>query len=193
MVTVFECSLHGHISNKLKAKLLDRLIGICGTHPFPFFEHEIGFIPTTQTAEGPQRNEDVLLRIKSPIEENDLTKRQWTLCQLGHPETRGRTVTCLDTVMHSNIQRRELYFTYRDILKISITQIFKLEVRHDVSKLTPFDPKENWIVEVTTIPVQQDQVDNYCSELKLFDDSLKGILNLFHVEHLVLQNKIHYS
>ncbi|CAB4430604.1 unnamed protein product [Rhizophagus irregularis] len=212
MVTVFECSLHGHISNKLKAKLLDRLIGICGTHPIPFFEHEIGFIPTTQTAEGPQRNEDVLLRIKSPIEENDLTKRQWTLCQLGHPETRGRTVT-VRPVLYSKITvgdalkfmtvlgysyafeytKKGIIFTYRDILKISITQIFKLEVRHDVSKLTPFDPKENWIVEVTTIPVQQDQVDNYCSELKLFDDSLKGILNLFHVEHLVLQNKIHYS
>ena len=67
-----------------------------------------------------------------------------------------------------------------------------MEVQHDVTKLTPFDPKQNWIVEVTTILVQQDQIDLYCRELKSFDDSLKGILNLFHVEHLTLQNKIHY-
>ncbi|GES99240.1 mediator of RNA polymerase II transcription subunit 18 [Rhizophagus clarus] len=154
---LFECSLHGHISNKLKAKLLDRLIGICGTHPIPIFEHEIGFIPTIQTTEGPHRNEDVLLRLKSPIEEDDLTKRQWTLCQLGHPETRtGRTVT-VRPVLYSKISvgdalkfmtvlgysytfeyaKKGIIFTYRDILKISITQIFKLEVQHDVSKLTP--------------------------------------------------------
>ncbi|RIA80939.1 Med18 protein [Glomus cerebriforme] len=213
MTTVFECSLHGHISNKLKAKLLDRLIGICGTHPIPIFEHEIGFIPTIQTPEGPLRNEDVSLKLKSPIEEDDLTKRQWTLCQFGHPETRtGRTVT-LRPVLYSKISvgdalkfmnvlgysyafefaKKGIIFTFRDILKISITQIFKLEVQHDVSKLIPFDPKQNWIVEVTTIPSQQDQVDFLCTELKSFGDSLKGILNLYHVEHLILQNKIHYS
>ena len=44
---LFECSLHGHISNNMSAKLLDRLIGICGAHPIPTFEHEIGFIPTS--------------------------------------------------------------------------------------------------------------------------------------------------
>ncbi|CAG8604343.1 11812_t:CDS:2 [Funneliformis mosseae] len=210
---LFECSLHGHISNNLKEKLLDRLIGICGTHPIPIFEHEIGFVPTIQTPEGPTRNEDILLRLKSPIEENDLTKRQWILCQLGLPETRtGRTVT-VRPVLYSKIStgdalkfmnvlgyryafefaKKGIVFTFRDALKISITQIFKAYVQLEVSKLTPYDPKENWMVEVTTIPVPQDQVDACCLELRLFGDSLKGILNLFHVDHLVLQNKIHYS
>ncbi|CAI2181055.1 15272_t:CDS:2 [Funneliformis geosporum] len=200
---LFECSLHGHISNNLKEKLLDRLIGICGTHPIPIFEHEIGFVPTIQSPEGPERNEDVLLRLKSPIEENDLTKRQWILCQLGLPETRtGRTVT-VRPVLYSKISTGDALkfmnvlgyrlvnvstpFNFKEIIK------YQLDVQLEVTKLTPYDPKENWMVEVTTIPVPQDQVDAYCSELRLFDDSLKGILNLFHVDHLVLQNKIHYS
>ncbi|CAH1761862.1 14633_t:CDS:2 [Entrophospora sp. SA101] len=195
----YECSLHGRISNNLKPQLIDRLIGIF------------------KTTEGPSRNEDVLLRLKSHIDENDLTKRQWQLFQLGHPESHlGRSTTdkpaTVRAVFHSKIHtgdslkfmgllgykmgfefaRKGIVFNYHDNLKIIITQIFKLEKPNDVSSLIPFDPKNYWIVEVSTVPILQQDVEKNIGELRKFAEMLKGILNLHYIEHSILQNKVHH-
>ncbi|CAG8755976.1 1608_t:CDS:2 [Dentiscutata erythropus] len=207
----YECSLHGRISGNLKSRLFDRLVGICGTQPIPTFEHEIGFIPTTQTPEGPSRNDDVLLRLKSPINEKGPDKRQWQLCQLGHPETnRSYTVRPIfyskflngDALKFMNVlgykfafefAKKGNVFTYRDALKISITQIFTLEKLHDITSIKPFDNKDNFIVEILSCLTPKDGVENVCNTLKEFTGMLKGTLDLHHVEHLSLQNKINYS
>ncbi|CAG8479590.1 3881_t:CDS:2 [Acaulospora morrowiae] len=214
MVTplLFECSLHGRIPESLREKVIERLEGICGTAPINIFEHEIGFIPSVQTPDGPSRNDDLLLKLKSPIEENDLTKRQWQLCQLGHPETRsGRGVT-VRSVLYAKILngdalkflnvlgykyayeyvKKGIVFTFRDLLRVNISQIFTLDKVHDVSSLKPFDEK-NYIVEATTTLILAEAVDEKCQELLKFSEFLRGAVDLHHVDHLVLKNRVHYT
>ncbi|CAJ0898873.1 15890_t:CDS:2 [Entrophospora sp. SA101] len=178
----YECSLHGRISNNLKPQLIDRLIGIF------------------KTTEGPSRNEDVLLRLKSHIDENDLTKRQWQLFQLGHPESHlGRSTTdkpaTVRAVFHSKIHTGDS-LKFMGLLGYKMGFEFArkgiLEKPNDVSSLIPFDPKNYWIVEVSTVPILQQDVEKNIGELRKFAEMLKGILNLHYIEHSILQNKVHH-
>ncbi|CAG8433543.1 6735_t:CDS:2 [Ambispora gerdemannii] len=176
----FECLLYGRISNPLKPKLFERLMGICGKEPVDIFELEFGFVPTLQTPVGPARNEDVLLRLKSPLDEKDLSQRQWQLCQIGHPETTEKKVT-VRRVIYSRITqgntfafefvRKGSVFIYEDIIKISITQIYELENLHDPTSLKPFDPQNFWVVEVLTfsnepdVPLKASELEKLASNL----------------------------
>ncbi|KAI9353138.1 hypothetical protein BD770DRAFT_325589 [Pilaira anomala] len=95
----YECSLQGIvIGQDQKEKLIQRLLGICGNDSLvDLFEHEIIFTPSTQTPEGPARNDDVVLRVQSKItteKEKSFRFRQWYLCMQGNPEPqRARAVT----------------------------------------------------------------------------------------------------
>ncbi|RHZ81027.1 hypothetical protein Glove_126g34 [Diversispora epigaea] len=208
-----ECSLHGRIPENLKPKLIERLEGICGTTtPVKVFEHEIGFIPAVQSPEG-VRNDDLLLRLKSPIDENDLTKRQWQLGQLGNPDTTSHALNVtVRRVIYAKIfngdalkfmsvlgykyayeyVKKGIIFTFRDSLKISIFQIFTLDKVHDVTSLKPFDAN-NYIVEVTSILASSELVESKSQELISFRETLKGVINLHRVNHLHLKNQIHYT
>ncbi|KAI8380006.1 hypothetical protein EDC96DRAFT_492625 [Choanephora cucurbitarum] len=95
----YECSLQGVVvGHEQKEKLIQRLIGLCGNDAMnDLFEHELVFIPSTQTPIGPARNDDVVLRLQSRInnqKEMSIKYRQWYLCMQGNPEPqRQRTVT----------------------------------------------------------------------------------------------------
>ncbi|CAG8441893.1 6488_t:CDS:2 [Ambispora leptoticha] len=207
----FECSLHGRISDTLKPKLFERLMGICGNEPIDIFELELGFVPTFQTPVGPARNEDVLLRLKSPLEEKDLSRRQWQLCHFGHPETTQKKVS-VRPVLYSRITQGNAFdfmralgysfafefvkkgnvFVYEDVVKISITRIYELEKLHDPTSLKPFDPQNFWVVEASTFS-DKSAITLKAGELEKLASNLTGILDLHHVEHLFLQNKINYG
>ncbi|KAG9296415.1 hypothetical protein G9A89_015007 [Geosiphon pyriformis] len=208
-----EYSLHGHIADALKPKLYDRLIGICGREPINIFEIEMGFVPTVRTPVGPERNEDMLLRLKSPLDEKDLTKRQWQLCQIAPPVTRTHKAVTVRPVIYSRISQGEPFkflsalgysfafqfikkgitFIYGRNVKISITRIYQLESLNDPNFAKPFDPQNLWIVEVTAmINTGEDAVDPEETLGKL-SSMLIGVLDLHHVDHLHLQNKINYA
>ncbi|KAI8077306.1 uncharacterized protein B0P05DRAFT_471357 [Gilbertella persicaria] len=95
----YECSLQGIlIGHEQKEKLMQRLMGLCGNDATSeLFEHELVFVPSTQTPIGPARNDDVVLRLQSKInnpKEMSIKYRQWYLCMQGNPEPqRQRTVT----------------------------------------------------------------------------------------------------
>ncbi|CAG8484510.1 8489_t:CDS:2 [Diversispora eburnea] len=197
-----ECSLHGRIPENLKPKLIERLEGICGTTtPVNVFEHEIGIVQTPEGA----RNDDLVLRLKSPLDENDLTKR--------NPDTTGHALNVtVRRVIYAKIfngdalkfmsvlgykyayeyVKKGIIFTFRDSLKISIFQIFTLDKVHDVTSLKPFDDN-NYIVEVASILAPSELVESKSQELISFRETLKGVINLHRVNHLHLKNQIYYT
>ncbi|KAL0079094.1 hypothetical protein J3Q64DRAFT_1664357 [Phycomyces blakesleeanus] len=146
----YECSLQGLVvGQEQKDALLERLVGICGNDAMiELFEHEIIFTPTVQTPIGPARNDDVVLRLQSRIQteqERSLKHRQWYLAMQGHPEPqRGRAVTVrpntrvqlrgdafrfMKSLGYSysfEIVRKGHLLSYEKILKIMVTQLFKV-------------------------------------------------------------------
>ncbi|KAG1092853.1 hypothetical protein G6F42_019098 [Rhizopus arrhizus] len=69
------------IGQAQKEKFMQRLVGLCGNDSMvDLFEHELVFIPSTQTPVGPARNDDVVLRLQSKIhneKEYSMKYRQW--------------------------------------------------------------------------------------------------------------------
>ncbi|KAI9303157.1 hypothetical protein BJ944DRAFT_165936 [Cunninghamella echinulata] len=93
----YECSLQGIIIGEEKKRaVIDRIVGIAGNESLmDLYEHEIVFTPTVQTPIGPARNDDVVLRLVSRIENEQQVSfkhRQWFLTMQGDPEPqRGRS------------------------------------------------------------------------------------------------------
>lgn len=81
----------------------------------------------------------------------------------------------------------------------------------DVSSAVPFGQEDSWIVEVTTLPVPQEQVNQMAEHLNKFKTLLTGystrdmicicftnsvyssIVDLEYVDTRALQNKVHYT
>ncbi|KAI9197364.1 uncharacterized protein BJ171DRAFT_520023 [Polychytrium aggregatum] len=89
------CLLYGLVHQDSVAKLVDRLVGLCGDLEFDssrlYVEHSIAFIPANETPFGSSRNDDVVLRLKAPILNESgklvpLAERRWKLCQELPPE-----------------------------------------------------------------------------------------------------------
>ncbi|CAO3661356.1 unnamed protein product [Umbelopsis ramanniana] len=212
----YECLLHGIITTEeAKDSLLRQLVGMCGKDSQQdLFEHQIGFSPTVQTAVGPARNDDVLLRLHANIrneKQKSLKHREWYLVLQGHPEPqRGRTVSVrpvtqakvggdalrfvrsLSYTFAFEFARQGFVFAYQDSVKISVTRLYKLSKRWDVSSMQAFhDNEHQWLVELTSIPVTQEQVNQMAEQLNKLRTLLSGIVELECVDNRALQNRIH--
>ncbi|KAJ3342207.1 hypothetical protein HDU93_002997 [Gonapodya sp. JEL0774] len=132
-ISVAELSLHGLFQPSPGATLetlLDRLCAFCGdltkgsaalgdeTLGADLFEHEIVFVPAVETPPGPQRNDDLLLRLRSTFLERGgrkrrpgknvvtesagiipLEERHWTLLQFSNPDITYEAATCRPVVL----------------------------------------------------------------------------------------------
>ncbi|KAJ3269897.1 hypothetical protein HDV01_000824 [Terramyces sp. JEL0728] len=81
-----ECSLYGYFHDDKRKQILSLLTGISAREPEPYCDHEIVFKPTIETPYGPQRNDDVVLSLVSPVNGIDLDGRSWSLVQRCQPE-----------------------------------------------------------------------------------------------------------
>ncbi|CAO3640175.1 unnamed protein product [Mucor hiemalis] len=213
----YECSLQGVVIGKeQKDKLIQRLVGICGNDStVDLYEHEIIFTPSTQTPVGPARNDDVVLRVQSRINNKDEEKfrfRQWFLCMQGNPEPqRGRSVTVrpsarvqlsgdvfrfMKSLGYSysfEVVRKGHLFAYDKILKITVTQLYRPKIRVKVESAVPFGLEDMWIIEATTLPVAQEQVNQMADHLNRFKSFLIGVVELDFVDNRALQNRVPYS
>ncbi|CDS03032.1 hypothetical protein LRAMOSA00434 [Lichtheimia ramosa] len=217
-MATYECSLAGLIIGTAeKDAILQRLVGICGNEAMiDLFEHEMIFSPSVQTPVGPARNDDVVLRLQSRItseHDKSLKNRQWYLCMQGHPEPqRGRSVTVrphvrvqlsgdvfrfmksLGYTYSFEIVRKGHLIAYEKLLRITITQTYKLKTKVDVSSAVLVDQdQEMWVIEVSSIPVAQEQVNTMAEQLNKFKTLLNGVVDLEIVDTRALQNRIHYT
>ncbi|GAA5816087.1 hypothetical protein MFLAVUS_009609 [Mucor flavus] len=213
----YECSLQGIIiGQEQKDRLIQRLVGICGNDSLvDLFEHEIIFTPSTQTPMGPARNDDVVLRVQSKItteKEKSFRFRQWYLCMQGNPEPqRARAVTVRPNArvqlsgdvfrfMRSlgysysfEVVRKGHLLAYDKTLKITVSQLYKLKTKVDVSSAVHFGREDMWVIEATSLPVPQEQVNQMAEHLGKFKNSLIGFVELEYVDNRALQNRIPYS
>lgn len=178
-------------------------------------EHEIVFTPTVQTPVGPARNDDVVLRLHSRItteKEKSFRFRQWYLCMQGNPEPqRARAVTVrpntrvqisgdifrfmksLGYTYSFEVVRKGHLLAYDKILKITVSQLYKLKRKVDISSAVLIGEEDTWIVEVTSLPVTQEQVNQSAEYVNKFRSLLIGVVELEYVDTRALQNKVHYS
>ncbi|KAF7721165.1 hypothetical protein EC973_005147 [Apophysomyces ossiformis] len=213
----YECSLHGLVvGEEQKTALIQRLEGICGNDSMvDLYEHDMVFTPSVQTPVGPTRNDDVVLRLQSRIrseQEKSLKHRQWYLCSQGPPEPqRGRAVNvrpCTRVQLGGDvfrfmkslgysysfeIVRKGYLLAYETHIKITITQLYKLKTKVDISSAVPVQGEDLWVVEIMSIPTTQEQVNQMAEQLVKFKALLNGIVELEYVDTRALQNKIHYS
>ncbi|KAL1925518.1 uncharacterized protein VTP21DRAFT_401 [Calcarisporiella thermophila] len=213
----FECSLHGLIDDTLLPNLLERLKSLCGlSNEEDVYEHEIVFVPAVETPIGPARSEDIVLRLRSSVVNenlNDLNIREWQLCQFGPPEPRltGKTVTVrqVTTVkingkvfdflsllgyrMSFEISRKGYCFVFNDILRITVTQLFRLDQKHDLLSARPLGGENLWLVEVNSILIIQEAVVRMAEQFKSFKMMMTGLVDLEYVDHRALENRIQYT
>ncbi|KAI8994595.1 mediator complex, subunit Med18 [Pilobolus umbonatus] len=213
----YECSLQGLIiGQEQKEKLIQRLIGICGNDSIvDLYEHEIVFTPSVQTPVGPARNDDVVLRVHSRItteKEKSFRFRQWYLFMQGNPEPqRARTVTVRPNTrvqisgdifrfMRSlgysysfEVVRKGHLLAYDKVLKVTVSQLYKLKKKVDLSSAVLMGMEDTWIVEVTSLPVSQEQVNQSAEYVNKFRSLLIGVVDLEYVDTRALQNKVHYT
>ncbi|GAA5800041.1 hypothetical protein HPULCUR_005463 [Helicostylum pulchrum] len=197
----YECSLQGIIiGQEQKDRLIQRLVGICGNDSLvDLFEHEIIFTPSTQTPVGPARNDDVVLRVQY-------------LCMQGNPEPqRARAVTVRPNArvqlsgdvfrfMRSlgysysfEVVRKGHLFAFDKTLKITVSQLYKLKTKVDVSSAVHFGREDMWVIEATSLLVPQEQVNQMAEHLGKFKNSLLGFVELEYVDNRALQNRVPYS
>ncbi|KAI7886358.1 uncharacterized protein EV154DRAFT_427467 [Mucor mucedo] len=194
----YQCSLQGIvIGPEQKDRLIQRLVGICGNDALvDLFEHEIVFTPSTQTPVGPARNDDVVLRVQSRIaneKERSFRFRQWYLCMQGNPEPqRARAVTVRP---HARVQlsgdvfrfmkslgygysfevvRKGYLLAYDKTLCITVSQLYRLKTKVDLSSAVLVGDADMWVIEATSLPVPQEQVNQMADHLGRFKNSLTG-------------------
>ncbi|CAO0789961.1 mediator complex, subunit Med18 [Mucor lusitanicus] len=212
----YECSLQGIVIGQAqKEKFMQRLVGLCGNDSMvDLFEHELVFIPSTQTPVGPARNDDVVLRLQSKIhneKEYSMKYRQWFLCLQGNPEPqRARTVTVrpisrvqlsgdifrfMKSLGYSfafDVVRKGYLLAYDKVLKITVTQLYKCK-KIKVESAVPIAQEETWIIEVACTAVPQEQVNQMAEHLNKFKNLLIGVVDLEYVDTRALQNRIPYT
>ncbi|ORX92779.1 hypothetical protein K493DRAFT_354096 [Basidiobolus meristosporus CBS 931.73] len=88
--------------------------------------------------------------------------------------------------------RKGYAFVYKDMFRVTVTQIFKFESPHDISTLSLLDPTNTWLVEVSSISIIQEAVAKTVEEINSFKTLFTGIVDLGYVDHLYLLNKVTY-
>ncbi|CAO3621388.1 unnamed protein product [Cunninghamella echinulata] len=213
----YECSLQGIIIGEEKKKaVIDCIVGIAGNELLmDLYEHEIAFTPTVQTPIGPARNDDVVLRLVSRIENEQQVSfkhRQWFLTMQGDPEPqRGRSaivrpvtrvqiagdvfryMKSLGYSYSFEVVRKGHLIVFDKLLKITISQLYKVKTKVNISTAYLFQPEDMWLVEVTTTPVAQEHVHPMTVHLHKFKSTVNGIIDLEFVDNRALHNKVNYS
>ncbi|KAG0174331.1 hypothetical protein DFQ30_004889 [Apophysomyces sp. BC1015] len=57
----------------------------------------------------------------------------------------------------------------------------------------PVQGQDLWVVEITSMPTTQEQVNQMAEQLVKFKALLNGLVELEYVDTRALQNKIHYT
>ncbi|KAJ1985366.1 hypothetical protein H4R34_000020 [Dimargaris verticillata] len=214
--TSYECSLHGLVPEHRQAALLDRLSSLCGGEDArqSLNQHVLGFVPKSQTPVGPARNDDVVLRLQSNIDESvDTAQRQWALCQYGHPDPHMSTVANTRPELYSAIHqgnalqfmdllgyryafelvKEGYWFIYQSQFEITVSRVYELAEQHNLQSKRPKLADGSWLIEVAVHNVHQDQVKLVPDELVKFSTYLEGVAKLENVDYLYMQNKIYYT
>ncbi|KAJ3257198.1 hypothetical protein HK103_004896 [Boothiomyces macroporosus] len=121
-----ECSLYGYFPDEKRKQLLSMLTAITGSEAETFCDHEIVYKPTVETVYGPQRNDDVVLSLVSPVNGIELENRSWTLVQRCQPEPpKAGQKLANHRVIHSTIVEgdvldfmKELGYRYNQLIQL---------------------------------------------------------------------------
>jgi hypothetical protein len=211
-----ECSLYGTCKKEKLKQLRIILERITGNQSIQFCVQEIYFIPTIQTEQGKQRNDDVVLCLQSNVlKENSIipwNERSWTLIQRNHPEPpkSGQQLANHRIVNQSEIQGNVLEFMellgytfshelmskgYRyqmGVINIDIFKSFTLKERHSFSGLESILHNDTWILQAHR-KCNQDQVKQTSFQLFQIAQHIKATAILRVVDHALLQSKIKYT
>ncbi|KAJ3411158.1 Mediator of RNA polymerase II transcription subunit 18 [Chytridiales sp. JEL 0842] len=203
--SIHQCSLHGLIPSANVAKLLERIVGLCGYLSFDgtlnLFEHEIVFEPIVKLQ---YEQSDPLLRVKAAVLDPHgsfitFKQRNWSLIFLGPPEppkpgslanvrvvydskvTGGdvfQYVSMLGYRMAFEFVRKGYVFHYGG-MKITICRICTLAEENKVSSLKPYDPEhEDWLVELAAQRTTPESIPKTAEELNRFANYLRGLVEL---------------
>ncbi|CAO3598517.1 unnamed protein product [Absidia cylindrospora] len=91
------------------------------------------------------------------------------------------------------VVRRGQLIVYEKILKITITQLYKVKTKVNIATAYLFQPEDVWLMEVVSMPVTQEHVSQMASQLQKFKILMNGMIDLEYVDNRALQNKISYS
>jgi hypothetical protein len=72
------------------------------------------------------------------------------------------------------VVRKGKLLAYEKYLKITVTQLYRLRTKVDLSSAVPFDQEDMWLVEVTSSPVAQEHVNQMAEHLNKFKSLLTG-------------------
>ncbi|CAO3702764.1 unnamed protein product [Rhizopus stolonifer] len=72
------------------------------------------------------------------------------------------------------VVKKGYLIAYDNVLKVTVSRLYKLRTKVDVSSAVPFGQEDTWIIEVTTLPVPQEQVNQMAEHLNKFKVLLTG-------------------
>ncbi|KAJ3326355.1 Mediator of RNA polymerase II transcription subunit 18 [Boothiomyces sp. JEL0866] len=184
-----ECSLYGYFADNKRKQLISLMTGISGKESETYCDHEIVYKPTIETPYGPQRNDDIVLSLISPVNGVELENRNWTLVQRCQPEPpKAGQKLANHRVIHSTILEGDAL----EFMKELGYRSYKLKDQHNIISAEPLDPSDHWIIDAK-IMCNQEQVQQWSSKLFQIATQLSGLVDLKVVSHTSLQTKIKYS
>jgi hypothetical protein len=198
-------------------KLRAILTGLSGSQAIPFCDHEVSFQPSDRTEYGPQRNDDIVLCLRSEVlEENaiiPMNKRKWKLIQRNQPEPPkpGLMLANHRIVNESFIDGNVLEFmellgysfSHEYLVKgyrycigkmyVDIQKVFKLTEQLNAASIHPLMENAHWMVHAYCPNSQQDQVKSISFQLSQLAKQLEALVLLEVVDHTNLQYSIKYE
>ncbi|KAJ1998730.1 hypothetical protein H4R26_005347, partial [Coemansia thaxteri] len=93
----------------------------------------------------------------------------------------------------SEFVRKGYWFLYRGSIKVVVSQIFSVPEQGNVQLAVPVDPSGNWLVQILSDAMTQEQVPRVCEQLDELKRLFEDYVELVVVDHAVLENKIPYS
>jgi hypothetical protein len=209
--------MYGICLDEKLQKLRAILTGLSGSQAIPFCDHEVSFQPSVNTEYGPQRNDDIVLCLRSAVLEKDslipMNKRKWRLIQRNQPEPpkQGQTLVNHRIVNESSIEGDVLEFmdllgytfSHEFLVKgyryrigklfIDIQKVFKLREQLNVTSIQPLLETNHWMVHAYSPNCQQDQVRAISFQLFQMAKQLEALVVLEVVDHTNLQYSIKYE
>lgn len=70
--------------------------------------------------------------------------------------------------------RRGQRIVYEKLLKITISQLYKVKTKVDISTAALFQPDGTWLIEVVSVPVAQEHVNQMATQLQKFKVLVNG-------------------
>jgi len=218
---ILKASLYGYIKSSELPKLFDRLLGLSEningySGKQNYAEHVISFIPSVETPIGPDRNNDVIIKINCNLldenynyKANSILDNDWTINLVGNPDSRitncivkpirkiktnGNIFEFLKALgykFHFEYLQRGFIFGCKNI-RIKVVQTYQIKKQYDLSTAKHLKhTKSIWLVEAYST-YTKDNVKIVIDELITFASYLKGIVDLTVIDHHYVQQRINY-